>query len=95
MKFNCHDHYYSISLQLNSLFFAPQQKYEVMRTEDIPNLENSSFDPNEVLDIAQNIMSFIKRQAAVEGHTYWLYKSKFFCLFVDLLFYFLNVFVLV
>ncbi|BFY97316.1 hypothetical protein BsWGS_00355 [Bradybaena similaris] len=52
------------------------QKYEVMRTEDIPNLENSSFDPNEVLDIAQNIMSFIKRQAAVEGHTYWLYKSE-------------------
>ncbi|CAG5124331.1 unnamed protein product, partial [Candidula unifasciata] len=52
------------------------QKYEVMRTEDIPNLENSSFDPNEVLDIAQNLMSFIKRQAAVEGHTYWLYKSE-------------------
>ncbi|RUS90966.1 hypothetical protein EGW08_001270 [Elysia chlorotica] len=52
------------------------QKYEVMKTEDIPNLENSSFDPNEVLDIAQNIMSFIKRNAAVEGHTYWLYKSE-------------------
>ncbi|CAL1540361.1 unnamed protein product, partial [Lymnaea stagnalis] len=52
------------------------QKYEVMRTEDIPNLENSKFDPNEVLDIAQNIMSFIKRNAAVEGHTYWLYKSQ-------------------
>uniref|UniRef100_A0A2C9M859 Erythroid differentiation-related factor 1 n=1 Tax=Biomphalaria glabrata TaxID=6526 RepID=A0A2C9M859_BIOGL len=52
------------------------KKYEVMRTEDIPNLENSRFDPNEVLDIAQNIMSFIRRNAAVEGHTYWLYKSE-------------------
>ncbi|XP_059139586.1 erythroid differentiation-related factor 1-like [Physella acuta] len=52
------------------------KKYEVIKTEDIPNLENSKFDPNEVLDIAQNIMSFIKRNAAVEGHTYWLYKSE-------------------
>ncbi|KAH9489661.1 hypothetical protein Btru_056271 [Bulinus truncatus] len=51
-------------------------KYEVMRTEDIPHLENSKFDPNEILDIAQNIMSFIRRNAAVEGHTYWLYKSE-------------------
>ena len=58
------------------LQFFFHQKYEVMKTEDIPNLDNSSFDPNEVLDIAQNIMSFIKRNAAVEGHTYWLYKSK-------------------
>ncbi|GFN84148.1 erythroid differentiation-related factor 1-like, partial [Plakobranchus ocellatus] len=52
------------------------QKYEVIKTEDIPNLENSNFDPNEVLDIARNIMSFIKCNAAVEGHTYWLYKSE-------------------
>ncbi|GFS03137.1 erythroid differentiation-related factor 1-like [Elysia marginata] len=52
------------------------QKYEVIKTEDIPNLENSSFDPNEVLDIAQNIMSFIKCNAAKQGHTYWFYKSE-------------------
>ena len=51
------------------------QKYEVIRTEDIPHLEGSSFDPGEVMDIARNIMSFIKANAAVEGHTYWLYKS--------------------
>ncbi|XP_005109257.2 uncharacterized protein LOC101857061 [Aplysia californica] len=51
------------------------QKYEVIRTEDIPHLNGSSFDPEEVMDIARNIMAFIKANAAVEGHTYWLYKG--------------------
>jgi len=52
------------------------QKYEVIRTEDIPHLDGSGFDPEEVKDIAKNIMAFIKANAAVEGHTYWLYKSE-------------------
>ena len=73
------------NIVVSQSFIKSYQKYEVMKTEDIPNLENSSFDPNEVLDIAQNIMSFIKRNAAVEGHTYWLYKSMSFWSTVEFL----------
>ena len=39
-------------------------------------MDGSGFDPEEVKDIAKNIMAFIKANAAVEGHTYWLYKSR-------------------
>lgn len=51
------------------------QKYELIKTEDIPNLRNSEFDPNMVTDIACNILSFLKSNATKEGHTYWLYKG--------------------
>ena len=52
------------------------QKYEVLKTEDIPNIENSKFDPVVVTDIAKNILSFLKTNATKEGHTYWLYKGE-------------------
>jgi hypothetical protein len=52
------------------------QKYEFVKTEDIPHLENSRFDPGVVTDIAKNILSFLKTNATKEGHTYWLYKGK-------------------
>ncbi|XP_053407087.1 erythroid differentiation-related factor 1-like isoform X2 [Mercenaria mercenaria] len=51
------------------------QKYEIVKTEDIPHLENSRFDPCVVTDIATNILSFLKNNATKEGHTYWLYKG--------------------
>ncbi|XP_048747467.2 erythroid differentiation-related factor 1-like [Ostrea edulis] len=51
------------------------QKYELIQTEDIPNLKDSEFDPHMVTDIACNILSFLKSNATKEGHTYWLYKG--------------------
>ncbi|XP_014679884.1 PREDICTED: erythroid differentiation-related factor 1-like [Priapulus caudatus] len=52
------------------------QYYELMKTEDIPNLKESKFSPIVVKDIAQNILSFLKSNAAKEGHTYWLFKGS-------------------
>ena len=52
------------------------QSYELMKTEDIPDMQNSKFSTTVVKDVAQNILSFIKANAAKEGHTYWLYKGK-------------------
>lgn len=52
------------------------QKYELIKTEDIPKLEGSRFDPQLVKDIACNILSFLRNSATREGHTYWLYKCK-------------------
>ncbi|KAL3863890.1 hypothetical protein ACJMK2_005617 [Sinanodonta woodiana] len=51
------------------------KKYDVIKTEDIPNLPKSSFNPQVVVDIAKNILSFLKTNATKEGHTYWLYKG--------------------
>ena len=47
-----------------------------MKTEDIPDMQNSKFSTTVVKDVAQNILSFIKANAAKEGHTYWLYKGN-------------------
>lgn len=52
------------------------QKYEVLKTEDLPNVPGSSFSPDLVRDVAQNILSFLKSNATKEGHTYWLFKDK-------------------
>ncbi|XP_022247753.1 erythroid differentiation-related factor 1-like [Limulus polyphemus] len=52
------------------------QKYELLKTEEIPQLENSQFSPKVVKDIAQNILSFLKSNATKSGHTYWLFKGK-------------------
>ncbi|XP_064600327.1 erythroid differentiation-related factor 1-like [Liolophura sinensis] len=51
------------------------QNYELIKTAEIPNLDNSKFSPQEVTDIAKNILSFLKSNATKEGHTYWLYKG--------------------
>lgn len=70
------------SMAINRLadivFSLSLQKYELIKTEDIPNLRNSQFDPNMVTDIACNILSFLKSNATKEGHTYWLYKGLLF-----------------
>ncbi|KAM4636444.1 erythroid differentiation-related factor 1 [Discoglossus pictus] len=52
------------------------QKYEMMKTEEIPNLENSNFSTKVIKDIAQNILSFLKSNCTKEGHTYWLFKAS-------------------
>ncbi|XP_058508258.1 erythroid differentiation-related factor 1-like [Solea solea] len=52
------------------------QKYEKIKTEDIPHLENSTFSTKVVKDIAQNILSFLKSNCTKEGHTYWLFKAS-------------------
>ncbi|XP_076460527.1 erythroid differentiation-related factor 1-like isoform X2 [Babylonia areolata] len=52
------------------------QKYELIKTEDIPKLPNSGFNTHEVKDIATNILSFLRNSATKEGHTYWLYKCN-------------------
>ncbi|XP_058508159.1 erythroid differentiation-related factor 1 [Solea solea] len=52
------------------------QKYEMIKTEDIPHLENSTFSTKVVKDIAQNILSFLKSNCTKEGHTYWLFKAS-------------------
>lgn len=48
----------------------------MIKTEDIPNLDNSSFSTKVVKDIAQNILSFLKANCTKEGHTYWLFKGE-------------------
>lgn len=52
------------------------QKYEMIKTEDIPHLQNSTFSTRVVKDIAQNILSFLKSNCTKEGHTYWLFKAS-------------------
>ncbi|KAF6198904.1 hypothetical protein GE061_006927 [Apolygus lucorum] len=51
------------------------QKYELIKTEDLPNLKESRFSPNLIRDVAQNILSFLKANATKAGHTYWLFKG--------------------
>ena len=49
--------------------------YELLKTEEIPNIPDSKFSPTVVKDIATNILSFLKSNATKEGHTYWLFKA--------------------
>ncbi len=52
------------------------QNYELVKTEDLPDMEGCKFSPGVVRDVAKNILSFLKTNAAREGHTYWLFKGK-------------------
>lgn len=52
------------------------QKYELIKTEDLPYLENSKFSPTIIRNVAHNILSFLKANATKAGHTYWLFKGK-------------------
>lgn len=54
------------------------QKYELVKTDDLPHLPGSQFNPGIVKDVAQNILSFLKSKATKAGHTYWLFKGNFF-----------------
>ncbi|XP_072386281.1 erythroid differentiation-related factor 1 [Diabrotica undecimpunctata] len=52
------------------------QKYELVKTEDLPRMDNSKFSPKLIRDVAQSILSFLKSNATKSGHTYWLFKGK-------------------
>ncbi|XP_053693894.1 erythroid differentiation-related factor 1 [Sabethes cyaneus] len=52
------------------------QRYELIKTEDLPQLENSRFSPKVIRNVAQNILAFLKANATKAGHTYWLFKAK-------------------
>lgn len=51
------------------------QKYELIKTEDLPHMEDSNFSPALIRDVAQNILAFLKSNATKAGHTYWLLKG--------------------
>ncbi|XP_067036895.1 erythroid differentiation-related factor 1-like isoform X2 [Acropora muricata] len=51
------------------------QYYDLCKTDELPNLEGSSFSPKVIKDIAQHILSFMKSKCTKEGHTYWLFKA--------------------
>ena len=51
------------------------QKYEKIKTTEIPSMEGSQFSPKIIKDVAQNILSFLKANCTKEGHTYWLFKN--------------------
>ena len=53
------------------------QKYELIKTEDLPHMTDSQFSPRLVRDVAQNILAFLNSKATKEGHTYWLFKGKY------------------
>ncbi|XP_077861781.1 erythroid differentiation-related factor 1-like, partial [Saccoglossus kowalevskii] len=52
------------------------KNYELLRTEEIPQIPDSQFSPTVVKDIAQNVLSFLKSNCTKEGHTYWLFKGN-------------------
>ncbi|XP_071447094.1 erythroid differentiation-related factor 1 [Hetaerina americana] len=52
------------------------QRYELIKTEDLPHLPHSKFSPKLIRDVAQNILSFLKSNATKAGHTYWLFRGK-------------------
>lgn len=54
------------------------QNYELIKTEDLPNVSNAEFNPKAIRDIAANILSFLKNNATQAGHTYWLFKGMNF-----------------
>ncbi|XP_026807422.1 erythroid differentiation-related factor 1-like [Rhopalosiphum maidis] len=51
------------------------QKYERVKTEDIPCLNGSTFSPNLINNNMQKLILFL-RSSTIVGHTYWLFKGK-------------------
>lgn len=68
------------------------QKYELIKTEDLPHHTDPKFSPELIRDVAQNILSFLKSNATKAGHTYWLFKGSvlifIWLLFINFLFLF-------
>ncbi|KAE9522851.1 hypothetical protein AGLY_016748 [Aphis glycines] len=52
------------------------QKYEEVKTENIPCLNGSNFSPSAIYDYMQYMISFLKENTTIVGHTYWLFKGK-------------------
>lgn len=51
------------------------QKYELIKTEDLPCLNGSKFSPQNASYNIQNTLSFLKSNARSVGHTYWFFKG--------------------
>jgi len=51
------------------------QKYEEVKTENIPYLNGSNFSSSVIYDYMQYIISFLKENTTIVGHTYWLFKG--------------------
>jgi len=51
------------------------QKYELVKTEELPYLNDSTFSPKSISINMQNIISVLKSNARYNGHTYWLFKG--------------------
>lgn len=47
------------------------QRYELIKTEDLPRLDDSRFSPKVIQEVAKSILSFLKSNATKSGHTYW------------------------
>jgi hypothetical protein len=65
------------------------QKYERVKTEDIPCLNGSTFSPNIINDNMQKIILFL-RSSTIVGHTHWLFKgiiNSLLGFFVKLVYY--------
>jgi hypothetical protein len=43
------------------------QRYELIKTEDLPNMEDSGFSPKVIRNVAHNILSFLKTNATKAG----------------------------
>jgi len=51
------------------------QKYGLIKTEDLPCLNGSTFSQQNASHNMQNVLSFLKSNANMAGHTYWLFKG--------------------
>ncbi|KAK6765921.1 hypothetical protein RB195_025687 [Necator americanus] len=52
------------------------KEYEVLVKEEIPHIVGSEFDPSNLKNITENIMSFLSKNMTEQGHTYWLFREK-------------------
>ncbi|VDM74810.1 unnamed protein product [Strongylus vulgaris] len=50
--------------------------YEVLVKEEIPHITGSEFDPSNLKNITENIMSFLSKNMTEQGHTYWLFRGE-------------------
>ncbi|KJH42535.1 hypothetical protein DICVIV_11475 [Dictyocaulus viviparus] len=52
------------------------KEYEVLVKEEIPHIVGSEFDPMNLKNITENIMSFLSNNMTEQGHTYWLFRGE-------------------
>ncbi|KAI0987693.1 hypothetical protein GJ496_000977 [Pomphorhynchus laevis] len=50
------------------------QRYDLIRTDEIPNMKGSEFFPGQIKTVASRLLKFLQENATKQGHTYWLYK---------------------
>ncbi|VDM60724.1 unnamed protein product [Angiostrongylus costaricensis] len=55
---------------------GPVEDYDVVFKEEIPHIVGSEFDPVNLKSIIKNTMTFLSKNIAHRGHTYWLLREK-------------------